>query len=69
MKYLSQGQESCGKIEMLLKLTSIKENMQTGIYDHLVSNFSISNAAALNDLKHGNLSVAIKYLNEVAENN
>ena len=41
--------------------------MQAGIYDHLVSNFSISQSAMLNDLTHGNLSVAVKDLNAIAE--
>ena len=52
---------------MLLELTSIKENMQTGIYDHLVGNFPISQSAMLNGLQSNNLSVAIKDLNKVAE--
>ena len=67
MKYLSQGQESKKKIKLLLELTSIKENMQTGIYDHLVGNFPISQSAMLNGLQSNNLSVAIKDLNKVAE--
>jgi len=41
--------------------------MQTGIYDHLVNNFSISQSAMLNGLFSNNLSVAIKDLNKVAE--
>lgn len=51
----------------MLELTSIKENMQAGIYDHLVGNFSISQSAMLNNLQPNNLSVAIKDLNKVAE--
>lgn len=66
MKYLSQGQESNKKIKLLLELTSIKENMQSGIYDHLVQNFSIAHSAMLNSLLPNNLSVAIKDLNKVA---
>ena len=50
-----------------MELTSIKENMQTGIYDHLVGNFPISQSAMLNGLQSNNLSVAIKDLNKVAE--
>ena len=41
--------------------------MQTGIYDHLVGNFTISQSAMLNGLQSNNLSVAIKDLNKVAE--
>lgn len=41
--------------------------MQTGIYDHLVNNFSTSQSAMLNGLFSNNLSVAIKDLNKVAE--
>lgn len=52
---------------MLLKLTSTKENIQGGIFDHLVNNFSISQSAVLNNLTPGNLSVAIKDLNAIAE--
>lgn len=69
MKYLMQGQESNKKIKLLLELTSIKENMQAGIYDHLVGNFTISSSAMLNNLKSNNLSVAVKELNRVAEIN
>ena len=67
MKYLMQGQESNKKIKLLLELTSIKENMQAGIYDHLVGNFTISSSAMLNNLKPNNLSVAVKELNKIAE--
>ena len=52
---------------MLLKLTSTKENIQGGIFDHLVNNLSISQSAMLNNLTPGNLSVAIKDLNAIAE--
>lgn len=41
--------------------------MQTGIYDHLVNNFSISQSAMLNGLFSNNLSVAIRDLNKIAE--
>ena len=67
MKYLSQGMESNKKIKLLLSLTGIKENMQYGIYDHLVKNFSIAQSAMLNGVLANNLSVAIKELNRVAE--
>ena len=67
MKYLSQGQESSKKLKLLLELTSITDNMQYGIYDHLVKNFSISLSVMLHDLKPNNLSVAVKDLNKVAE--
>ena len=69
MKYLSQGMESNKKIKLLLSLTGIKENMQYGIYDHLVKNFSIAQSAMLNGVLANNLSVAIKELNRVAEVN
>lgn len=59
--------ESKKKIELLLHLTSTKENIQGGIIDHLVNNYSVSHAAMLNNLKSNNLSVAIKDLNKVAE--
>jgi len=67
MKYLSQGQETTTKINLLMELTSTKENIRAGIIDHLVRNFSVSNAAMLNDVKKGNLSIAIVSLNKVAE--
>ena len=41
--------------------------MQTGIYDHLVGNFTISHSALINGLKSNNLSVAVNDLNKVAE--
>tara|TARA_R110000744_G_scaffold104925_1_gene200715 strand:- start:2317 stop:2580 length:264 start_codon:yes stop_codon:yes gene_type:complete len=67
IKYLCQGLESKKKITLLLKLTSTKENIQGGIFDHLVNNLSISQSAMLNNLTPGNLSVAIKDLNAIAE--
>mgnify|MGYP003649936455 CR=1 FL=1 len=67
IKYLSKGQESRKKVKLLLSLTSTKENIQDGIYDHLVGNFSISQSAMLNDLKSNNLSVAVTELNKIAE--
>jgi len=59
--------ESDKKIALLLTLTSTKENIQGGIRDHFVKNFPISQAARLNDLTPGNLSVAVKDLNAIAE--
>lgn len=67
MRYLSQDQEKKKMIDMLISLTSIKENMQIGIRDHLVNNFSISQSAMINGLQSNNLSVAVKELNRVAE--
>lgn len=67
MKYLSQGQESLKRIEILLSLTSIKENMQGAIKDHFTKNFSIAHAAMLNGVLANNLSVSVKDLNAVAE--
>ena len=68
MKYLSRGQESKKKLDLLISLTKIdSENIVCGIYDHLYRNFSISNSASINNLSQPNLSVAINKLNEVAE--
>jgi hypothetical protein len=67
MKYLSQGQEAVKKINLLMELTSTGDNIRAAIIDHLTRNFSISEAAMLNDVKPGNLSVAIVSLNKVAE--
>jgi len=67
MKYLSQGQETVKKIDLLMELTSTVDNIRAAISDHLTRNFSISHAAMLNDVKPGNLSVAIVSLNKVAE--
>ncbi len=67
MRYLSQGLESRKKIELLLKTTRMGEAIQAGIIDHLVNNFSVSDAARLNSLKSNNLSVAVKDLNATAE--
>ncbi len=66
MKYLSQGQESVKIVNLLMELTSTGDNIRAAITDHLVRNFSISEAAMLNDVKKGNLSVAIVNLNRVA---
>ncbi len=66
MRYLCQGQESRKIIAALLELTKTKENIQGGIYDHFVNNFSVAQAAMLNDVKPNNLSVAIKDLNKKA---
>ena len=68
MKYLSQGLENTKKINLLLQLTKISsDNITSAIHDHLVSNFSTGDAANLNNCKQGNLSVALKELNKVAE--
>ena len=68
MKYLIRGQESKKKLDLLISLTKIdSENIIGGIYDHLNRNFSISNAASINNLSQPNLSVAINKLNKVAE--
>ena len=50
-----------------MRLTSTGDNIRAAISDHLTRNFSISHAAMLNDVKPGNLSVAIVSLNKVAE--
>jgi len=66
MKYLCKGQESLKNINLLLQLSNTKEDTQTGIIDHYVKNFSIANAASINGLNRGNLSVAITELNRIA---
>ena len=67
MKYLCKGQESLKDINDLLKLSNTQEDTQTGIIDHYVKNFSISQAASINGLNRGNLSVAITDLNRIAQ--
>ena len=67
MKYLSQGQETAKKIDLLMELTSTGDNIRAALSDHFTRNFSISEAAMLNDVRQGNLSVAIVSLNRVAE--
>lgn len=68
MRYLSQGLESYRKVDLLLKLTRISsENMQMALSDHLANNFTVPNAAFINDVKVGNLRVALAKLNEVAK--
>ena len=66
MKYLCKGQESLEDINDLLKLSNTQEDTQTGIIDHYVKNFSVSQAASINGLNRGNLSVAITDLNRIA---
>ena len=66
MKYLCKGQESLEDINLLLQLSTTREDTQTGIIDHYVKNFSISQAATINGLNRGNLSVAIADLNKIA---
>jgi hypothetical protein len=68
MRYLSQGLESHKKVELLLKLTRISsENMQMALSDHLANNFTVAQSALINDVKVGNLRVALAKLNDVAE--
>ena len=68
MKYLSQGLESAEKVELLLQLTNIRsENIQMALVDHLVKNFSISDAAVINSCRQPNLTEALSSLNKVAE--
>ena len=68
MRYLSQGLESYEKVDLLLKLTRISsDNMQMALSDHLANNFTVAQAALINDVKVGNLRVALVKLNSVAE--
>jgi len=68
MNYLMQGQESRGKIELLLALTKISsEKMTDAIQDYFVRGFGVGDAANLCGVKQPNLSVAIEKLNKVAE--
>lgn len=67
MKYLSQGMESKKKIELMLSLTKVGDNMKSAIVDHLVKNFAVGHSAAMNGVKSNNLSVSINELNKVAE--
>ena len=68
MKYLSQGMESKKKVELLFNLTKITSyNIKQAVYDHLVKNFSIGDAATLNSCQQSNLTHAINALNKIAE--
>lgn len=68
MNYLCQGLESYRKVDLLLKLTRISsENMQMALSDHLANNFTVSQAATINNVNHSNLMAALKKLNTVAE--
>ena len=68
VNYLCQGLESYRKIDLLLKLTRISsENMQMALSDHLANNFTVAQAASINNVNHSNLALAIKKLNAVAE--
>ena len=67
MRYLCQGQEDARKINLLLSLTRISESMRYAIHDHLVKNFTVSNAAMLNSVQQSNLTSNLKQLNVIAE--
>ena len=64
---LSPGQEDPRIIDLLLQLTKISDDKHQAIHDHLVKNFSIGDAAALNGVGQPHLSEAIKTLNAKAE--
>ena len=67
MKYLAKGMESKKLIDLLLSLTKINsDSIKAAIQDHLVSNFSISDAASLNNVNQCNLTRSILTLNKVA---
>ena len=68
MRYLSRGQESKRKIELLLKFTKVRSDEVIGaVIDHLVGNHTVVNAAMINDCDCSSVSVVVKRLNEVAE--
>ena len=67
MRYLCQGQEDARKIDLLLSLTRISESMSYAIHDHLVKNFTVSNAAMLNSVQQSHLTSNLTKLNAIAE--
>lgn len=67
MKYLIKQSQSPQRLDLLLQLCKIKsEGIKTALADYLVKGTNITAAAALNNVEAGNVTRALKRLEQQA---
>ena len=68
MKCLYKGSQSQARLNLLVKFSKIKsDNIKSALSDHLVRGINKTAAAALNSVPNGNLTRALKKLEQHAQ--
>jgi len=67
VQFLFKGQEPAERVGVLLDLANLKsDDIKRAIHDHLVLGVSLSNASDAYEVHNGNVTRALKALNQVA---